>query len=302
MADLEDLGYVFQPHTSAGRIPTDRGYRFFIDHLMKSRKLTLHERGVIDENVSRTSELDEVMHLCSRLLSKLSDQVGLVFMPTLEHLTMRSLDLVPVADRRVMCIIVGTNGVVADKMIQTEQNFSRDELGRIARYITSEFAGLTLDEVRLRMQSLLDEERARYDELLRSSMILGLEVVGGVLPHEHELFVEGTNSILSKPEFANADAMRKTMLALQEKEKLVKILNQLNEDGLRIVVGSESQFTHDYNLSMVVTKYGSASRPHGVVGIIGPTRMEYGRISPLVAYLGQVLSRKIEETEEERGS
>src|SRR2546423_10663759 len=163
MADLEDLGYLQQPHTSAGRVPTDRGYRFFIDNLMRSRTLSQREREMIDDQVSHANEIDEVLHLASRVLSKLSDQVGVIFMPTLLQFTIRSMDFVAVADNKLMCIIVGQNGVVVNKIIETRQPFTRDELQKISRYITIEFAGLTLDNIRRRLIRMTEEKRAKHD-------------------------------------------------------------------------------------------------------------------------------------------
>lgn len=301
MADLEDLGFVYQPHTSAGRIPTDRGYRFFINHLMRSRKLTQHERETIDKKVSEGTELDEVMQIGSRVLSRLSNQVGLVFMPTLDHLTMRTIDFVNISDRKVMCVVVGTNGVVVNKIIESDQSWTREELAAAGSYLTAEFSGMSLDAIRNRMIQQLDEERARIDAMYKRTIVLGMGVVEGVMPHGSDLFVEGATSILNKPEFSEADAMRKAFLAFEEKEKLVRILNLcVNEAGVQILIGSESPFTHDYNLSLVAARYGSASNPLGMVGIIGPTRMEYARVAPLVEYLSRALSRKIEETEQEQ--
>ncbi len=297
MADLEDLGFLHQPHTSAGRIPTDRGYRYFINHLMKSRALTLREREVIDEEVGNASEIDEVLHLSSSVLSKLSDQVGVIFMPTLLQFAIRSMDFILVADNRIMCVAVGVNGVVVNKVIETRYVCTRDELEKISRYITSEFAGCTLDVVRRRLIRMTEQERTQHDQMLQKTISLGIEAVNDVAPFEHELFVEGTASILNKPEFAaDAAAFRKTFLALQEKEKLIEILETcLREEGLQILVGSESDFTQMNNFSIVARRYGSASAPLGMVGIIGPMRMEYARMAPLVDYLSRALSRKIEE-------
>jgi heat-inducible transcriptional repressor len=300
MADLEDLGYLMQPHTSAGRIPTDRGYRFFIDHLMRHARLSQREREMIDDQVSHANEIDEVLHLASRVLSKLSDQVGVIFMPTLLQFTIRSMDFVAVADSKIMCIIVGQNGVVVNKIIETRQPHTRDELQKISRYITIEFSGLTLDNIRRRLVRMTEEERAKHDSILQKTITLGIEAVNDVSPLEHELYVEGAASILMKPEFSDAISMRKTFLALQEKEKLVEILNScLSEEGLQILIGSESNFTQVYNFSIVARRYGTHAAPLGMVGIIGPMRMEYARMAPLVDYLGVALSRKIEEEQEQ---
>jgi len=300
MADLEDLGYLQQPHTSAGRIPTDRGYRFFIDHLMKSRSLSAHERDVIDGQVRHASEIDEMLQLTSKLLSTMSDQVGVVFMPTLLQFSIRSMDFILVAENKVMCVIVGSNGMVVNKLVETRLVFTRDELEKIGRYISTEFSGLTLDQIRRRLIRLTEQERALHDEMLQKTITLGIEAVSDAAP-EHELIVEGATSILTKPEFANAGALRKTFLALQEKEKLIHILESfLDEDGLQILIGSESDFTQVHNFSIVARRYGSNSAPLGMVGIIGPMRMEYARMAPLVDYLGRALSRKIEEEQEQK--
>ncbi len=303
MADLEDSGYVFQPHTSAGRVPTDRGYRFFINHMMKSRRLSTHEREVIDDGVAQVNELDEVMHLASRLLAKLSDQVGVVFVPNLHHFAMRSIDLIYVSEARILCVIVGTNGVVVNRMLETGGGFTREDLEHISRRLTSDYAGLTLESVRDALARAANDERSRVDEPFRKSVALGIDAVEDLIPHQNELIVEGASSILNKPEFADARAMRKTFSAFEEKEKLTHILNEfLNEDGLQILVGSESQYTQNYNFSIVATRYGSMTTPFGMVGLIGPTRMEYARMATLVDYLGRALSRKIEETEQEQTS
>lgn len=301
MADLEDLGYLHQPHTSAGRVPTDRGYRFFIEHLMKSRALSQRDRETIDDQVAHANEIDEVLQATSRLLSELSDQVGVVFMPTLLQFTIRSMDFISIAENRILCVIVGTNGVVVNKVVDTSEPFNREELEKISRYITGEFFGMSLDGIRRRLVSMTQEERARHDQILQKTISLGIEAVNDVTPVEHELYLEGTASILTKPEFADAISLRKTFLALQEKEKLVGLLNRcLTEDGLQILIGSETDFTQVHNFSIVARPYGKQSAPLGIVGILGPMRMEYARMAPLVDYLGRALSRKIEEEEQQQ--
>lgn len=301
MADLEELGYLQQPHTSAGRVPTDRGYRFFINNLMRSRRLSQQEIERIDEQVAHATGIEEMLGLASRLLSRLSDQVGVVFMPTLQQLKIRTMDFVLVAENKIMCVLVGTNGVVVNKIVESRLTFTRDELEKISRYISVEFAGMTLDAIRRRLIQMTEEERALHDAMLQKTIALGIEAVDDVTPLDHELYVEGTESILNKPEFSeDAAAMRNTFLALQEKEKLVDILNScLAEEGLQILIGSESDFTNVHNFGIVARSYGTQNAPLGIVGILGPMRMEYARMAPLVDYLGRALSRKIEEKGEQ---
>jgi|SRR5260370_989392 len=134
--------------------------------------------------------------------------------------------------------------------------------------------------------------------MLQKTIALGIGAVNEVTPVEHDLYVEGATSILMKPEYADADTMRRTMLALQEKERLIELLEAcLMEEGLQILIGSESDFTQMHNFSIVARRYGSSATPLGMVGIIGPMRMEYARMAPLVDYLGRALSQRIEEEE-----
>lgn len=303
MADLEELGFLSQPHTSAGRVPTDLGYRYFIDNLMRSRKLLQTERDVIDDEVSRVDEIDDMMHLASRLASRLSDQVGMVFMPKLNQLIMRSIDFIPVSETKVMCVIVGTNGVVMNRIVEVSVVPSRDELARIGRYFSGQFGGLSLERFVAMLRREIEGEQAHADGVHRMVLDLGLRAVEEVVPLAEELCVEGAMSIINKPEYADADMLRRIAVVFERKEELAGILNELlNAGGLQILVGSESPFTGSYNASLVVTSYGGRSRPVGLVGVMGPTRMEYARMAPLVDYLARALSRKIEEAEKESDS
>jgi heat-inducible transcriptional repressor len=255
---------------------------------------------VIDEQVGHAHEIDDILQVASRALSALSDQVGVVFMPTLLQFAIRSMDFIAIGERKIQCVIVSSNGVVVNKVIETRFVFSRDELDKIGRYISTEFAGLTLDQIRRRLIRMTEQERAQHDEMLQKTITLGIEAVNDVVPFDHELYVEGAASILNKPEYADAAALRKTFLALQEKEKLVEILETcLSEEGLQIVIGAESDFTRMHDFSIVARRYGNQSAPLGMVGIIGPMRMEYARMAPLVDYLSRALGRKIEEEHHE---
>ncbi|HEX6160553.1 MAG TPA: HrcA family transcriptional regulator, partial [Thermoanaerobaculia bacterium] len=214
--------------------------------------------------------------------------------------TIRSMDFVLIGERKIQCVIVGTNGVVVNKIIETRFVFSRDDLEKISRFISAEFSGMTLDQIRRRLIRMTEQERALHDEMLQKTISLGIEAVNDVVPYEHDLYVEGAASILNKPEYADAAALRKTFLALQEKEKLIDILETcLSEEGLQIVIGAESDFTRMHDFSIVARRYGTHSGPLGMVGIIGPMRMEYARMAPLVDYLSRALSRKIEEEEKQ---
>lgn len=296
MADLEDLGYLRHPHTSAGRVPTEAGYRYFIHNLMRSTRLTRLERESIDASVGAAGDLEEMLHQSSRMLARMSNQVGLVFLPSLLQLSMRSIDLIQVSERRLMCVIVGTSGIVINRVIDTSFSLTREDLERFSNRLTNEYTGQPLWVIRQRLTAILRESRTRGDESWRRMASLGVDAIGDASPSDHDLILEGASSILDKPEYADTEAFRRALHALEEKERLVEVFNQLLDDtGLQLVIGSESQFTDSHNFSLVAMRYGSDTGPLGLVGIIGPMRMQYARVLPLVEYLGQVLGRKVEE-------
>jgi heat-inducible transcriptional repressor len=202
-----------------------------------------------------------------------------------------------------MCVIVGTNGVVMNRIVEVSAVPTRDELARMGRYFSGEFGGLSLERFVAGLRRELEGARAGEDGQHRMVLDLGLRAVQEGVPLEEELCVEGTMSIIHKPEYAVGDMLRRIAMVFEKKEELAAILSELlNAGGLQIIVGSESQFTQNYNVSLVVTSYGGKSHPVGLVGVMGPTRMEYARMAPLVDYLARALSRKIEESEKESDS
>ena len=296
MADLEEVGMLAHPHTSAGRVPSEKGYRFFIDNLMKSKEVSDRDRRTIEGELATRTDLGETMKAVSRLLSKLTDQVGVVFMPGLLNLSIRSVDLIPIQRQKVMCVIVGLSGLVLHRVVDVSFDAPRDELRRISNRITHEYHGFTLADLRLNLERLLENERTRYDFEVRRMAALGIEVIDDSAPAADELWIEGASSIANKPEFADVDSVRRALQALEEKEKLVEILNAfLDEAGRKAVLGSESTFTGDHNFGLLATRYGYDHVPMGLLGVIGPVRMPYSRLSPLIEFLGEALSRKMKE-------
>lgn len=296
MADLEELGFLAHWHTSGGRVPSESGYRYFIDHLMRSREISDRDRRTIEGELEGTSDLDEMLRVVSRLLTRLTDQVGVVFMPGLLKLAIRSVDLISVGRQRVMCVIVGLNGLVLHRVVDVSFDGNRDELRRISNRITQEYTGFTLADVRTNLEGLLEHEKTRYDFEVRRMAALGIEVIEDAAPAADALWIEGTASIANKPEFSDGESMRKALGALEEKEKLVEILNAfLDEADRKAVLGSESSYTGDHNFGLVAARYGYDHVPMGLLGVIGPVRMPYAKVTPLIEYLGESLSRKMKE-------
>lgn len=293
MADLEEGGFLAQPHTSAGRVPTPAAYHLFIGSLMASHPVTPRVQKYIDENLKGIAAgADQLMAITSHLLSELSDQVGVVLTPEIGETILRAVDFVPMSGQRVLCIVVASSGVVESKVLEVGEAMSREELIAISNYLTENYAGRTLRQIRDHLVTLMAEERAQFDRML--SLAITLAGRGLASDQGPAVLVDGTASLLSKPEISDLGSMRRMLEAFGDKARLVQILNQcMRGRGVRVFIGEDSELTSQLNLSLVATTYGPEQRPLGSLGIVGPSRMEYPTIVPLVHYLGRALSEAL---------
>src|SRR5262245_44499003 len=202
MADLEEWGFLMQPHTSAGRVPTSSAYHLFIGSMMEARSVPARERRYIQENLqSRSADADELMGTASHLLSELSSQVGIVVTPAMGETVLKAVDFIAISGRKVLCVVVSSTGFIDNKVIETEEDLPREELVRISNYLTENFAGHTLREIRERLLRMMSEERAQMDGVFARTIELaknGLAV--GVNPG---VVVDGTSMLLAKPELSD---------------------------------------------------------------------------------------------------
>jgi len=294
MADLAEAGLLGQPHTSAGRVPTEAGYHFFIDSLMPATAVSRQERRAIDEGLA-SGHGDDLAVKTSHLLSDLSRQIGIVLTPALGETKLKAVDFVPLSGCRVLGVVVSMDGFIDNKVIETSQPIGREELVRISNYLTESFAGMTMREARDRLLTLMAEERARVDALLANAIALAQGALGRDEPN---LLVEGTSVVLGRPELSDLERVRRLVETFNNKAQLVRMLGQLMQGrGVRVVIGGESDLTSELDFSLVATTYGgSEGQPYGTLGIFGPSRMPYQKIIPLVNYLGERLSRALEAT------
>lgn len=296
MADLEELGFLRQPHTSAGRVPTGAGYHLFVESLMGSQTVPARVRRYIDEHLRETpSDAEGLVTVTSHLLSELSQQVGIVVTPAVGETVLQAVDFVPLTGSRVLVVVVSETGFVDNKVIDTDKPLPREDLIRLSNYMTENFAGLTLRQARDRLLALMAEDRAQVDELLGATLDLARRSLD--LAAEREVLVDGTSSVLSQPELADVQRMRRLIETFTDKARLVQMLNAcVHGTGVRVVIGEDSDLTSELDFSLVATRYGVGGRPLGTLGIFGPSRMEYQRVIPLVHYLGDALSEMLAAT------
>lgn len=298
MADLTDAGFLAQPHTSAGRVPTDQAYRLYIDELMRNRRVAEDVREQVDSDLASAGrDVTRLFQAASRLLSQLSGEVGFVVAPDALHTVVRSVRFLAVAPRKILAIQVNDPDVIVSRVIETEVEYSTRELEGISQQITREFCGRSLHEVRRRLLEALTEEKAECDQMLGRALSLGGRALEGA-GSEERVYMEGAVKLLDKPEFSDVESVKRVFVTFDEKTRLLDLLcRYLDSKGTSVVLGSEDALASDPRLSAVLTSYGTGETLAGMLGVIGPARREYPRVIPVVELLGRALTDRLERRE-----
>jgi heat-inducible transcriptional repressor len=292
MADLEELGLLEKPHTSAGRIPTDRGYRYFVDTLVQIHPPPRPERELIERALPQEATTDELLRETTRLLSNLSRYAAVVTAPGLAQVPLKRIEFVRLKQNRVLAILVAASGLVRNRLLTLDFPMTAEELTRAAAYLNGILADTPLEVVRERLTAEKAREQIEYDALAAKALALGLRVVDAAGGEGNEVLIEGEKSFLEAPEFADLKRMRELFAALEEKSKLLAVLDRtLNARELRIFIGSETEFSARTGASVVAAPYATQTGVVGSIGVIGPTRMDYSRAIALVDYTARALSR-----------
>jgi heat-inducible transcriptional repressor len=291
MADLEEKGYLRQTHVSSGRVPTDLGYRFYVDEVVGVQPAQAVGIEDIRERLGRRgTEITGLIRETSRALSTASRQVGLVLGPQLLDARLEHLEVRRVAPRRVLAIFVSQSRLVQTRLLDLDEDWPQEDLDAMSRIWNERFASLTLREVRSRLVEIVAEEMAAFDTLAARALALGRQALAGNQPEE-ELYLDGAANILDVPEFADPVKMRALVQAIEEKGRLCRLLDQcLRAERVQIFIGGEVPLPGLSNLSLVTAPYRREGRVVGALGVIGPTRMAYERIIPLVACAAEGLS------------
>ena len=295
MADLEELGYLFQPHTSAGRVPTDKGYRFYVTTVMKGSGLSPVERDMIGSSLKQSGgDFGSLMQETSHLLASMTDMVSFVIGPDIQQSTLRHVDFVRLAPRRLLVVVVSETGQVVNRVVELTEEFTGVELERCARYLNTEFRGFTLAEARETLLLKLREEQALYDRVVKNALTLGQVAFAENAPAS-DVYLEGTSRMLAKPEFSsNIERAQQLFATLEEKNRVLEILTAcLEGSGLQIIIGSEAPVPDLEGISLIAASYRYQDRELGSVGIMGPTRMEYAKFISVVDYIARSLSDTI---------
>jgi len=299
MGDLEEAGLVEQPHTSAGRVPTDKGYRYYVDHMLNAARLSKNDLDAIDRTFggerheAGAGGQSRLMERVSHLLSELSENVGIVVSPPPAESRLQHIEFVALADGRVLVVTVFAPNVIQNKIVRVGEPLSQDELERAARYLNAEFTGKSLNVIRAEMLRVMREEKTLYDRLLRNAILLGESGLGGESEGAGQVFVDGASNILSKPDFADVARLRELFRTLEEKSRLVEILNEcVAGDAARysvsVRIGREFAAPAMQTCALITAPYHfGAGAAAGALGVFGPMRIEYARTMAVVNYVAQ---------------
>jgi heat-inducible transcriptional repressor len=292
LARLEEEGYVQQPHTSAGRIPTDRGYRFYVDLLLETKQPD-RAATAVEARLRRDSPdrlIDSVLPQVSHMLSQASRNVGFAIRPAHEAAVFDRVEFIPLATTRVLVVIVASGGHVIQKVIETGEALAADDLRQAANYLNAEFSGLPLHRAREAVHARIDEERLLYDALLARAMRLATSTFAD-LPDDQTIYVDGMSALLVDATGLTLQTLQTLLQMIDEKQKLLHLLNEyIDGPGLTVVIGAEHLNPGLRPFSLVASTYNDGSGT-GTVGIIGPTRMRYSRAIAAVHGAAEAVSR-----------
>lgn len=293
MAELEREGYLTHPHTSAGRMPTDEGYRVYVASLMDQKALAPREAAAIESELRPrdASTKDVAEHAC-QLLSRLSRSVGFVLTPDIGRASFRHIDLVRLPHPRVLVVMVSRTGLVTHKVIEVDEHLSQDDLQACANYLDTHFAGMALEAIRARLVEMMGEDKALYDSLLKKV----LSVAGPAFALEAEaasVYVDGASNILEKPEFDDVDRMRALFRTFEQKSRLVKIVSAcLDGVGVRVVICPDPALQ---GVALVTAALPVGAEIGWALGVMGSTRMEYPHVVSVVDHMARAVSQRLHE-------
>jgi len=289
MSDLEYLGYIDHPHTSAGRVPTDRGYRFYLDSLMRVEAVTADEQQTIRDGLDASQDMEEMLRESSRLIGKISRQLCVVTSPHLSSGVFEKLELVPITSGRILVVISIKSGLVRTIMLEVGFVINRGRLDELARRMNEKLSGLTLQDIR---DTFVERMRDAQDE--PSGLIrLFIDSVDKLFlpPRTEKLHIGGTEKLIEQPEFTNPKEFRGVVELINNEEFIIHVLQKHEEGaaGTQVTVGTENQDEKLKSYSLVTSMY-NVGDISGSVGVIGPTRMQYNKMIPLVDYVARTIS------------
>ena len=285
MSDLEDMGFLRQPHTSAGRVPTDSGYRFYVDALTAEKSDT--DRELASELIRKLelmrTDVNSFLDNASRMLSELSHYIGISVSPNTHQTTLSRIELIPYRKNQIAVMLITDEAVIRNKIISVEQEIPREDLNRLAGYINERYAGQTLENIRKTIVTEMANDRLLCDSLISEAMAICNNVFSESESSESNVFISGLSEVLTLPDFYDIERIRGLLRTIEDKHVILSLLEKISaSEGPQVFIGSENPLDELKQFSFVAAPYCEGNRPIGAIAIIGPTRMNYGQAITLV--------------------
>ena len=294
MSDLEELGFVDSPHTSAGRIPTIKGYRFFVDTLIRLKQPKGEDLAQFQRGLQEYSGDPQALALsASKLLSAFTQLAGVVTVPRRSHMNLRQVEFLPLSGRRVLAIMVFNETEVQNKVLELHRDFTESELREAANYLTAQLRGRDLYQLRDQLIEELNATRESMNELMREAIRLAQDLLPEQVP-DADFIVRGETNLMGIEELADVDRLKELFEAFGQRRDLLHLLDQsLHAEGVQIFIGQESGYSVLDGYSVVAAPYQAEDDSMGVLGVIGPTRMAYERVIPIVDVTAKLLGKAL---------
>ena len=291
MSDLEEMGLVSAPHTSAGRIPTPQGYRLFVDTLVRYREPRGGDMERLQRQVSRSADdTDRLVTSVSRMLSDITSLAGVVSIPRVQHATLRQIEFLPLSDNRILAILVINDREVQNRILHVDREYTESELVQAANFINQHYAGSEMPDVREKLVADLDELRTSMNEAMIDIIAVAQAAMENPEKKGSEFVLAGETKLMDFAELSDVETLRRLFDAFSEKRLILDLLDRsINADGVQVFIGEESGYKILDDCSVVTAPYKLDDDTVGVLGVIGPTRMAYDRVVPIVDVTARML-------------
>ena len=294
MADLEEDGYLYQPHTSAGRVPTAAAYRFFAQQIAAHATLKPEDEQWIRRELGSTSTPEEITERAGHVLAAISRGLGLIVSPPLGRTVLEHIRFLRLPDGRVLVVLISPGGSTRDKVMRPGRSFNQEELDRTAEHLNRHYLGWTLEAIRADLVARLASDRERYDHLASNALALCDPGLLADTP-SRQLYVEGAAQMAAAPEFSDQGQLHELLVAIEEKHKLVALLTECIEapEPVHVQIGIKEMSTAGENLALISAPYACHDQVQGSLGVLGPMRMQYERAITAVAYVARLFSETL---------
>lgn len=288
MADLEDLGFIMQPHTSAGRIPSDKGYRLYVDQFMDLRKIKAIERDYIElDLLQKIGEIEQVLRYSSKILSQLTNYTSIALAPQVQESKLKHVQLVPIDYKRIVMVIITDSGMVKKPLIELDSQVSESSIQIISNFLNDTLKGLSVQNIEKELIKTINKELVQFDSIIEKiipQIFQSLDEVNNL-----DVFLNGAMNIFNFPEYNDIFKAKSFLELLEERELLSSLITSFEEEGLNISIGSENVYKEVEDYSLVTATYKVDGTSLGWLSIIGPTRMDYSTVVSVMAQVSEFI-------------